>query len=560
MSSDEDEASFSLSDDSIVDTDSDHEDLADDDVRNPELKVNCTTCGALHRNPRMVDTYRCCHFCRMILRQPHELQVVHGIYPKGALHILAASYGHPIDARRATDVSGLLQKLVNSKFKGNGLVLKADTPITRLFGDPCEGVPKVLKMRYALIGRRAECFVHENEAGILESSLNIQIPKTKPRLIVAKAMYGHPHGVVRGRGAFDVTEILQARIDQAGGSYLTIHHSENINRMLGDPCVGMRKELTLEYEVTGSRGLEERVEARGFLTKPLKLISTPCVAPLLNIVSAQYGINKTQIAAEKKKIAKEVHQLQYIVRKKEQGLPVSVEQNERVRKLPSLLMSIEHLDVLGEGRVFEVTRDVQNMVDDFGDGSTLDLKPDADLNALFGDPSPGNIKFLTLNYDIQALGDCGDASEITNSGHSKNYIIPKRGSVEQMVHAGGDLDKRCLLEASKCLSVLRIDKAVYGHPTKSVKSFDVTSLVAMLVDKAGGYQLSIERDLDLNAIFRNPARGIRKSLKVAYQCLGLAGTVHMDEFEDHLMGSLRLGYVPGEDAPPGGYPSDDDGD
>jgi hypothetical protein len=45
----------------------------------------------------------------------------------------------------------------------------------------------------------------------------------------------------------------------------------------------------------------------------------------------------------------------------------------------------------------------------------LDLKPDADLNALFGDPSPGNIKFLTLNYDIQALGGCGDASETTSS-------------------------------------------------------------------------------------------------------------------------------------------------
>ena len=61
------------------------------DVLHPSFQVHCDSCGALHRNPRLCDTYRTCHFCFKIHRQPDQLQVTHHVRPTGPLHITAAA-------------------------------------------------------------------------------------------------------------------------------------------------------------------------------------------------------------------------------------------------------------------------------------------------------------------------------------------------------------------------------------------------------------------------------------------------------------------------------------
>merc|ERR1711865_524484 len=121
----------------------------------------------------------------------------------------------------------------------------------------------------------------EKEPGFLSEILHLRLTGKKPKLRLFKGTYGHPRGPIRGRGAFDVTEMLQARIDMNDGDFLEISRDESLKAIFGDPCVGTRKELTLQYEIVGSRGEVKQLEARGKLMQDLHLSSTPTVSPLL---------------------------------------------------------------------------------------------------------------------------------------------------------------------------------------------------------------------------------------------------------------------------------------
>jgi len=225
------------------------------DILRPGFKIHCDSCGALHRNARLCDTYRTCHFCFKIFRQPSQLQVTHSVKASGPLHICAAAYGHPTDARQAVDCAGLLQKFVNTKGRGSELRLPPDESVAELLGDPCPGTPKQLRLRYEINGRRAERLAVESEPGFLAQELLVRaVAGQRPKLVVRKATYGHPRGVIRGRGAFDVTEYLQARVDDGGGNYLEIRSDEALADVLGDPCAGVSKTLVVEYEVLGRHG------------------------------------------------------------------------------------------------------------------------------------------------------------------------------------------------------------------------------------------------------------------------------------------------------------------
>ena len=128
----------------------------------------------------------------------------------------------------------------------------------------------------------------------------------RPKLVVKKATYGHPRGVIRGRGAFDVTEYLQARIDDGGGNYLEIRSDEVLADVLGDPCAGVSKTLVVHYEVLGRQGQVKQLEARGKLQHAVELASTPCVAPLLLIEKATYGLSENDLQARAKALHKEL--------------------------------------------------------------------------------------------------------------------------------------------------------------------------------------------------------------------------------------------------------------
>ena len=74
-----------------------------------------------------------------------------------------------------------------------------------------------------------------------------------------------------------------------------------------------------------------------------------------------------------------------------------------------------------------------------GDGICLALPLECDLNTWLGDPCPGFGRVLRVRYSVSARDDCGDSSEMTRSGHRKNFLIPKRGTMVCEASANGTL-------------------------------------------------------------------------------------------------------------------------
>ena len=112
--------------------------------------------------------------------------------------------------------------------------------------------------------------------------------------------------------------------------------------------------------------------------------------------------------------------------------------------------------------------------------------------------------------------------------------------------------------------MLHIQRASFGHPTDSSRSFDVSDHVRGLVEAQGGSTLNISTKQDLIVLFRNPARPVRKMLKINYECVGLTGTVDVSDLNGKLQASIRLGYPPPPKPPPPNshegldYPSDEE--
>jgi hypothetical protein len=181
------------------------------------LLLNGCSCGVRHKNPKLCDTYRVCHHCTMVLRDPHEAKTP--AYAKedvrAVLKVVAAAYGHESDASLAVDIGYELQQLIlNNTPSGVKATFCMDTDMRKLFGDPCPGVKKAIRFRYEMpLGmfgqRRGEIFIKEREDGFLSQVLHVESKKEPPRLIIQKAIYGHPRGPTNGRGAFDVTEQIQ---------------------------------------------------------------------------------------------------------------------------------------------------------------------------------------------------------------------------------------------------------------------------------------------------------------------------------------------------------------
>ena len=60
----------------------------------------------------------------------------------------------------------------------------------------------------------------------------------------------------------------------------------------------------------------------------------------------------------------------------------------------------------------------------------------------------------------------------------------------------------------------------------------------------GGNKLLIKTTDDLASVFRDPARGVRKELRLAYTIRGFSGTMRIEEVEGFLKSSIQIGYIP----------------
>ena len=94
---------------------------------------------------------------------------------------------------------------------------------------PCPGELKTIRVRFQIGKRRSEVLAHEaKEFHLAAPGMLIVVPKVPPTLVLGPCTYGHPRGLNKGRGAFDVTEILQARVEESGGTFLEISNEEDL--------------------------------------------------------------------------------------------------------------------------------------------------------------------------------------------------------------------------------------------------------------------------------------------------------------------------------------------
>ncbi|OQR84648.1 hypothetical protein ACHHYP_13120 [Achlya hypogyna] len=495
--------------------------------RLPSTELRCFSCGLVHGQPTLCDTYRYCAGCGKVMRESTDLPV-----PPTAdldrLHILAASFGHPIDPKLAVDITDEVRARVEVTGMSSRLLLSEDVSSWLRGHVPSLGVLKVVIIRYAVpnfnpdLTRRGEIVVREVTAGRLATAIHLTFtPDRLPKLWVLSGRFGHRVSTTRGL-VFDVTERLTAWIDLHGrGCYLCWPSANALTDWLGDPCPGLSKALMVEYEIMGRSGQARQYEVDGHLKQDIVIQHLPIVAPAILIELAEYGWSA-------KDLQRKVVDLTAQIALGTSGLDPELAQ----------------FTALGNDARKDVTTPLQERIDRDG-GRRLELRHSTNLNQLGGDPCPGLCKRLLIDYHYLGFGDSGNDNEVLKGGSLRNFALRRGGKLRLHVSAEGFLSEPIRLEPTQVFPSLQIVRAFFGHPTNALKTYDVTDLLAAKAQGGGGRPLVVPRTLDLCAEFGDPCRGIRKALTINYKVLGMAGrlVVPVDD-DNHLAATLILGYPP----------------
>jgi hypothetical protein len=307
------------------------------------------------------------------------------------------------------------------------LVFRPRDQMDQIFGrDPSPGKNKQLRVRYRMNGLHATLVLDFNVENKIPVPFLLLAPK-KQFLRIHSAMYGHPAGATKtGRMCVDVSEILQSFIDQNGGSYLLISAYTPLYRLLGDPCPGYTKDLRIEFEIVGRSGQLIYSEIRGHLTKRLMLQTSPCVAPILYIQSAFYGITPSSRKDRLDFIAKQLKRIDMIDHRRVQGLPVQPEDILFLRNR-GLLLEQRTIYQNAPTKFIDVSEKLQRLADKGRYQLHLD-KDSFDPNTVFGNPSPGHPKILEVLIDCQGHDSerLTDSVEMMDTGFTRNFITVKK--------------------------------------------------------------------------------------------------------------------------------------
>lgn len=201
----------------------------------------CGACGIIHTQPDLLNVYTSCKSCHSVLREPSEMRRMYAdVNPKDPLEILFATYGDPIDPDFAVDVTDHCERLVQGFSAHDRIAFKPALSADKIFGcDPYPGHNKQLRMRYRMDGIHGTLALDFDVANNIPIPFLMLVPKTR-YLRIFQAIYGHPKGATStGRMSCDVLELVQALVDQAGGSFLSISAYTPLHRLFGDPCPGM---------------------------------------------------------------------------------------------------------------------------------------------------------------------------------------------------------------------------------------------------------------------------------------------------------------------------------
>ncbi|CAM9410853.1 unnamed protein product [Ectocarpus sp. 13 AM-2016] len=467
----------------------------------------------------------------------------------GPFRVVAASYGHPRDPKLAIDIRRQLQTRVGVSDR---LDIRREESLTDWLGNPCPGVLKVLRVRYVSLegvakGRRREVWLQESEEGHLAEAVSLQVPTKLPLVVVFSAVYGSPGEPSRGRGKMDVTEFMQGRVDLADGKYLFMSRKEPLTDLFGDPCPGRDKCLVLRYEIVGTEGRAEAIESDGRLLTPISISCTPILAPLIFVESGTYGQTREGIDERLQLVQRELSDLFAIQNRKDIGMPLSREDNKRLMGLRPLISDLEYLKKLTP-RYVDIRARLQARVEEHGGGLLEFVAAQTDVNQLFGNPMPGKrkelrVRYLVVGHDSERLTSL---EETTSSGYPRNFILQRQGQV--VVQAKDDrmgrgiLEEDVLVDSPKVLSVIEVLTSRYGHPRNPTKTYDISSKLRQMIERQGGEKLVIDCNTDLQELFDDPCRGVRKKINITYVARGLNGIIRVSEKDRYLVADIVVGY------------------
>jgi len=293
----------------------------------------------------------------------------------------------------------------------------------------------VLIFRYVIsrTNRRGEVLLHEGKEGYLQGRLSITWSSGNlPKLWITKATYGHPTPK-DGRGCFDVTERFTGLVDQAGGDFLRLGTKQDLSVLFGDPCIGIKKTLNIEYEIIGYMGQARQYELNGRLIKDVHIGLYPVVKPSIVIQNAYYGwsqrdiINKITDLQSKIKLqnnstdefdnlTKDMSNSDFVERAIDHDLTHDITltyrdtfdiTQEQKPDISSKMKSTAELELQFiqslNNPCIDITKILQELVDNSSD-NCLDIGLNSRLNDLFCDPCPGYTKNVHIKYSLYGFG------------------------------------------------------------------------------------------------------------------------------------------------------------
>jgi hypothetical protein len=256
-------------------------------------------------------------------------------------------------------------------------------------------------------------------------------------LKIHSGTYGHPKGLSStNRMSFDVVEILQALVDQAGGSFLSIGSMTPLTPLFRDPCPGYPKDLRIDYEIVGRAGKCTYSEVRGFLKKRVFIQSSPTITPIVFVLSATYGITPTGRKFRLDFITKQLRLIESIEHGIRQGLRPQVDQMQLLRQKDYFKEQREVFLNLPIAFV-DVSMKMQVLCDKGGHVLIID-KNTFDPNKVFGNPCKGLDKILECHLDCQGHDSerLTSSVEMMSTGYARNYITNKKARFRILVRDG----------------------------------------------------------------------------------------------------------------------------
>lgn len=266
----------------------------------------------------------------------------------------------------------------------------------------------------------------------------------------------------------DVTEALRNRMSEHAEGLVIDRHT-NLPRLFQvDPAPGKEKALRIRYSMNGRKGeLLAEEKKMGYLYDNLLLMQHEEM-PMLMIHKATYGHPHSTT-----------------------------------------------------GKLFDVTERMVAMVDAAG-GSYLNIPTKECMRDYFGDPSPGTVKTLTIDYEI-----------VGKSGEVKLY------------ESNGTLKKKLVLDVSPIVApILLIDSAYFGrtdadnqrrvHELKGMLN-DANLLKTLKSSKSTGKlsrqeSASLVNHSDLLQELKNVSEMQDSAINVTYKVQGIVDTKGGDQF------------------------------